>query len=116
MDRTILRGNMYYADLDPVIGSEQDGTRPILVIQNNMGNRHSPTIIVAAITSVISKAKLPTHYIVPATNGLEHDSLVLLEQVRTIDKKRLGEYIGTLDDKCMNGIDRALAISMGLKL
>jgi mRNA interferase MazF len=115
VDKTILRGDMYYADLGPVIGSEQDGIRPVLVIQNNVGNRHSPTIVVAAITSVISKAKLPTHYAIPAINGLEKDSLVLLEQVRTIDRKRLGEYIGILDDKYMKGIDRALAISIGLK-
>ena len=115
MDKTILRGDMYYADLGPVIGSEQDGIRPVLVIQNNVGNRHIPTIVVAAITSVISKAKLPTHYTIPAINGLEKDSLVLLEQVRTIDRKRLGEYIGILDDKYMKGIDRALAISIGLK-
>ena len=115
MDKTIYRGDMYYADLSPVIGSEEHGIRPVLVIQNNVGNRYSPTIVVAAITSVILKAKLPTHYIIPAISGLEKDSLVLLEQVRTIDRKRLGEYIGILDDKYMKGIDRALAISMGLK-
>ena len=80
-----------------------------------MGNKHSPTIVVAAITSVISKVKLPTHYTIPAVNGLEKDSLVLFEQVRTIDRKRLGEYIGALDDKYMRGIDRAIAISIGLK-
>ena len=105
---------MYYADLSPVVGSEQGGIRPVLVVQNNIGNKHSPTIVVAAITSVITKAKLPTHYLITATNGLGKDSLVLLEQVRTIDKKRLGEYIGKLDITDMEGIDRALAISIGI--
>src|SRR5659263_305629 len=114
MDKTIYRGDMYYADLRPVIGSEEDGIRPIIVIQNNVGNRHSPTIVVAAITSVISKAKLPTHYTIPAINGPEQDSLVLLEQVSTIDRKQLGKYIGILDDKYMKGIDRALASNMCL--
>ena len=98
MDRTIKRGDMYYADLSPVVGSEQGGVRPVLVIQNNTGNKYSPTIVVAAITSVISKTKLPTHYSIPAVNGLETESLVLLEQIRTIDRKRLDEYIGTLND------------------
>src|SRR5659263_133328 len=115
MDKTIYRGDMYYANLSPAIGSEEDGIRPIIVIQNNVGNRHSPTIVVAAITSVISKAKLPTHYTIQAINGLEKDSLVLLEQVRTIDRKRLGKYIVILDDKYIKGIDRDLAINMVLK-
>lgn len=115
MEQPILRGDMYYADLSPVVGSEQAGIRPVLVIQNNIGNKHSPTIVIAAITSVITKAKLPTHFPIAPANGLQKDSLVLLEQVRTIDRKRLGEYIGTLEDEYMKGIDHALAISMGLK-
>jgi mRNA interferase MazF len=115
MDRTIKRGDMYYADLSPVVGSEQGGVRPVLVIQNNTGNKYSPTIVVAAITSVISKTKLPTHYPIPAINGLETESLVLLEQIRTIDRKRLEEYIGTLGNNYMKAIDGALSISMGLQ-
>ena len=114
MPRQIKRGEMYYADLSPSVGSEQDGFRPVLVIQNNTGNRHSPTVVVAAITGR-PKKNLPTHYLLPAGNGLEMPSIVLLEQVRTIDKLRLGSYIGWLDDNTMQGIDRAIAVSMGLE-
>ena len=117
MERKIKRGDMFYADLTPSVGSEQDGIRPVLIIQNNDGNKHSKTVIAAIITSkVASKAKLPTHCPIKAQQGLGRDSLVLLEQIRTIDKKRLKEYIGTLDGDTMSGIDKALAISVGLGL
>jgi len=117
MERTILRGDMYYADLSPIVGSEQGGIRPVLIIQNNMGNKYSPTVVVAAITSKAgSKAKLPTHIPLHAVHGLEKDSLVLLEQVRTIDRKRIRGYIGTLDERSMELVDKALAVSFGLKL
>ena len=100
MNRTYLRGDMYYADLGRGIGSEQEGYRPVLILQNNTGNKYSPTVIVAAISSKVdAKAKLPTHYLLQAENGLELPSLVLLEQLRTIDKKRLGAYIGHLEEK-----------------
>lgn len=113
MERNILRGDMYYADLSPVIGSEQGGNRPVLIIQNNIGNKHSPTVIVAAITGKASqKAKLPTHCYLEAENGLEMQSIVLLEQIRTIDKKRLNGYIGRLEE--MQEVNHALAVSMGL--
>lgn len=111
----IKRGDMYYADLSPVVGSEQGGVRPVLVVQNNIGNKYSPTIIVAAITSKINKAKLPTHIEIEATKfGLPKDSVVLLEQIRTIDKKRLRERIGKFDEKTMRRVDDALEISLGL--
>lgn len=110
-----LRGDMYYADLGRGIGSEQKGYRPVLIIQNNIGNKHSPTVIIAAITSRVGvKAKLPTHYFVNTESGLEAPSIVLLEQIRTIDKKRLDSYIGHLSDMHINSIDKALAISVGL--
>lgn len=115
MSSLVKRGDMYYADLNPVVGSEQGGIRPVLIIQNNLGNRHSPTVVVAAITSKLdTKANLQTHYPISTINGLEKDSLVLLEQIRTIDKKRLRQYIGTIGSDYMKGIDRALSISMGL--
>lgn len=116
MNRKIRRGDMFYADLTPSVGSEQDGTRPILIIQNDTGNKHSKTVIAAIITSKTkSKAKLPTHCIIKSQQGLGRDSLVLLEQIRTIDKSRLKEYIGTLDAQAMSAIDKALAVSVGLK-
>ena len=116
MERNILRGDMYYADLSPVIGSEQGGNRPVLIIQNNIGNKHSPTVIVAAITGkATQKAKLPTHCYLNAENGLDMPSIVLLEQIRTIDKKRLNGYIGRLDDTCMKAIDTPLLISIGIE-
>ncbi len=111
-----LRGDMYYADLGRGIGSEQKGYRPVLIIQNNVGNKHSPTVIIASITSKVGiKAKLPTHYFVNTESGLEAPSIVLLEQIRTIDKKRLDSYIGHLSDNHIYGIDKALAVSVGLK-
>lgn len=113
----IYRGEMYYADLNPVIGSEQGGVRPVLVIQNNTGNRYSPTVIVAAISGkIIEKADLPTHYKVRAYAGLDEESLVLLEQIRTIDKKRLGDYIGQLEQNDMEQVDRCIAVSLALRI
>lgn len=111
----VKRGDIYYADLSPVIGSEQGGVRPVLVVQNDVGNRYSPTVIAAAITSQINKAKMPTHIEIDAREyGLSRDSVVLLEQVRTIDKKRLKEKIGHLDDRMMQSVNTALEISFGL--
>ena len=111
----IQRGDIYYADLSPVIGSEQGGVRPVLVIQNDVGNKYSPTIIVAAVTSQMNKSRLPTHLNLSADQfGLSKDSVVLLEQLRTIDKKRLKEHICRLDNVFMNRIDKALEISLGL--
>ncbi len=115
MSKTYLRGDLYYADLGHGIGSEQQGERPVVIIQNNIGNKHSPTVIVAAITSKTrSKAKLPTHYYIDAEDGLEQPSIVLLEQIRTIDKRRLSGYIGRLNEAHIRGINHALAISIGL--
>jgi mRNA interferase MazF len=112
----LKRGDVFYADLSPTIGSEQGGVRPVLVIQNNIGNRYSPTVIVAAITSQIDKAKLPTHVELAAYgNGLEKDSVVLLEQIRTIDKERLRERVVRLDEAAMRAVDAALEISLGLR-
>jgi len=111
----VKRGDIYYADLSPVIGSEQGGIRPVLVVQNDVGNKYSPTIIAAAITSQINKAKMPTHIEISAEEfGLNKDSVVLLEQIRTIDKKRLKEKIGQLDEALMERVDSALTISFGL--
>ena len=111
----IRRGDIFYADLRPVVGSEQGGVRPVLIIQNDTGNKHSPTVIVAAITSrVQTKAKLPTHTIVNDFAGLDKDSVILLEQIRTIDKQRLREYLGTLDGHFLVAVDKALAISVAL--
>jgi len=110
------RGDIYFADLSPVIGSEQGGFRPVLVIQNDIGNKYSPTVIVSAITSQIQKARLPTHVELPShLSGLERDSVVLTEQVRTIDKKRLRRRVSRLDDEIMAKVDEALAISVGLR-
>lgn len=115
MSRTYLRGDLYYADLGHGIGSEQKGNRPVVIIQNNVGNKHSPTVIIAAITSKANvKAKLPTHYFLGTGNGLAMPSIVLLEQIRTIDKRRLSDYIGRLDEAHIRGINHALAISIGL--
>lgn len=111
----IQRGDVFYADLSPIKGSEQGGTRPILVIQNNVGNKFSTTVIVAPITSRIKKRELPTHVQLPANIGLPENSLVLLEQVRTIDKCRVDQYITSIDDYSMTQVDRALGISLGLK-
>ncbi len=115
MADSIKRGDIFYANLSPVVGSEQGGVRPVLVVQNNVGNKYSPTVIVAAITSKINKAKLPTHIELNAhTYGLERDSVVLLEQIRTLDKARLLEKIGNTDSKTLQEIDNALSISLGL--
>lgn len=111
----IKRGDIFYADLSPVVGSEQGGIRPVLIIQNDVGNRHSPTIICAAITSKMNKAKLPTHVEIDATKyNLVKNSVVLLEQIRTIDKKRLKDYICHVDHKLMFLVDEALRISLEL--
>ena len=113
--QTVKRGEIYYADLSPVVGSEQGGMRPVLIIQNDAGNRHSPTVIAAAITSRTGKAKLPTHINLAAqTCGLPKDSIVLLEQVRTLDKTRLRERMGRVDAPVMDRIDVAIAVSFGL--
>ena len=103
MDSNIKRGDIYYADLSPVVGSEQGGIRPVLIVQNNVGNRYSPTVIAAAITSQINKAKMPTHITVGAPNyGLTKDSIILTEQIRTLDKRRLREKMGSLDENKMS--------------
>ena len=115
MDKIIKRGDIYYADLNPVIGSEQGGTRPVLIISNDTGNRHSPTVIIAAITGKTqTKAKLPTHTEVKEVEGLDRDSIILLEQIRTIDKKRLKNHMGTMSDNIMARVDKALAISLAM--
>lgn len=112
---TVRRGDIYYADLSPVVGSEQGGVRPVLIVQNDVGNKFSPTVIAAAITSQKDKANLPTHISIQANGcGLSRDSVVLLEQVRTIDKKRLKEKMGKLDPNSMNAINNALSVSFGL--
>ena len=112
----VRRGEIYYADLSPVVGSEQGGMRPVLIVQNDVGNRYSPTVIAAAITSQQNKARLPTHIEIEArTYGLTKNSVVLLEQVRTLDKRRLRERMGCLDEKAMQRVDGAIAISLGLK-
>lgn len=113
----VKRGDIFYADLSPVVGSEQGGVRPVLVVQNDVGNKFSPTVIISAITSQINKAKLPTHIEINADDyGLAKDSVILLEQIRTIDKKRLREKIGRLDDDLMVKVDEALAVSFGINI
>jgi mRNA interferase MazF len=111
----VKRGDIYYANLSPVVGSEQGGHRPVLVIQNDVGNKYSPTVIVAAITSQISKAKLPTHIEISAKQfNIEKDSVILLEQMRTIDKRRLKEKITHLSEEVMGKVDEAIRVSLGL--
>ena len=105
----VKRGDIYYADLSPVVGSEQGGMRPVLIVQNDTGNRHSPTVIAAAITSQMGKARLPTHI------QLQGQSVILLEQIRTIDKSRLRERMGRLDENTMSAVDSAIAVSFGLQ-
>ena len=113
-EKQITRGEIYFADLSPVVGSEQGGLRPVLIIQNNVGNKDSPTVIVAAITSQLSKAKIPTHVELPCKQyNLPKDSVVLLEQIRTIDKRRLNEKVSALDFRKMKEVDRAILISLG---
>lgn len=112
---SVRRGDIYYADLSPVVGSEQGGLRPVLIIQNDIGNRYSPTVIAAAITSRMSKTRLPTHIDIYADEvGLAKDSVILLEQIRTLDKRRLKEKMGHLDDAMMDHVNTAIAISFGL--
>lgn len=113
---TVRRGDIYYADLSPVVGSEQGGMRPVLIVQNDTGNKHSPTVIAAAITSQVGKARLPTHIELSGQScGLSRDSVILLEQIRTIDKSRLKERMGRLDDPLMTEVDNAIAVSFGLE-
>ena len=110
----IKRGELYYADLSPVVGSEQGGVRPVLVVQNDVGNKYSPTVIAAAVTSKINKANLPTHIELPCNSyGLQKDSVILLEQIRTLDKRRLKERIGELNENTMTRVDKAILISLG---
>ena len=112
---TVKRGDIFYADLSPVVGSEQGGVRPGLIVQNDVGNRYSPTVIAAAITSQKDKSKLPTHIELSSQScGLSRDSIVLLEQIRTIDKRRLKEHMGRLDESSMDRINHALEVSFGL--
>lgn len=112
---SVKRGDIYYADLSPVVGSEQGGLRPVLIIQNDVGNRYSPTVIAAAITSRMGKNRLPTHIDIHADKvGLAKDSVVLLEQIRTLDKRRLKEKMGHLDDSLMQEVNTAIAVSFGL--
>ena len=111
----VSRGDIYYADLSPVVGSEQGGTRPVLVVQNDVGNKYSPTVIIAAITSQLTKAKLPTHIELSKDKySLQKDSVVLLEQIRTLDKRRLKEKVGTIDNLTMQKVDIAIMISLGI--
>lgn len=111
----VRRGDVFYAELNPVVGSEQGGTRPVLIVQNDIGNQYSPTTVVAAITSQIQKAKLPTHVEIDSKKGgLERDSVILLEQIRTIDKSRLRQKIAYLDEDIMEKVNRGLEISLGL--
>ncbi len=111
----VKRGDIFYADLSPVVGSEQGGVRPVLVVQNDIGNKYSPTVIVAAITSRINKAKMPTHIEIKGEDyGLSKDSVILLEQIRTIDKKRLKERIGHVDESVIETVNEAVSISLGL--
>ncbi len=110
----VKRGDIYYADLSPVVGSEQGGVRPVLIIQNDIGNKYSPTVIACAVTSQLTKAKLPTHIEVRQGNfGLPKDSVILLEQIRTLDKRRLKEKVGELDGNTMQKVDKAILISLG---
>lgn len=115
MERIIKRGDIYYAELNPIIGSEQGGTRPVLIISNDIGNRHSPTVIIAAITSRLSKKPLPTHFSLNGIEGLPENSILLCEQLRTIDKTRLRERLTQLDSLRMEAIIKPLLISIGIK-
>jgi len=113
----IKKGDIYYADLSPVVGSEQGGIRPVLIVQNDVGNKYSPTVIAAAITSQMNKARLPTHIELSAKSyGLTKDSVILLEQIRTIDKTRLKERMGKLDNSLMQKVDSAISVSLGLDI
>ena len=114
MNNNVRRGDIDYADLSPVVGSEQGGVRPVLIVQNDVGNRYSPTVIAAAITSQTGKARLPTHIEVHTDSGLAKSSIVLLEQIRTLDKRRLKDRMGHLDDETMTLVNDALSVSFGL--
>ena len=114
MNNNVRRGDIYYADLSPVVGSEQGGVRPVLIVQNDVGNRYSPTVIAAAITSQTGKARLPTHIEEHTDSGLAKSSIVLLEQIRTLDKRRLKDRMGHLDDETMTLVNDALSVSFGL--
>ncbi len=114
VNNNVRRGDIYYADLSPVVGSEQGGVRPVLIVQNDVGNRYSPTVIAAAITSQTGKARLPTHIEVHTDSGLAKSSIVLLEQIRTLDKRRLKDRMGHLDDETMTLVNDALSVSFGL--
>ena len=114
MNNNVRRGDIYYADLSPVVSSEQGGVRPVLIVQNDVGNRYSPTVIAAAITSQTGKARLPTHIEVHTDSGLAKSSIVLLEQIRTLDKRRLKDRMGHLDDETMTLVNDALSVSFGL--
>lgn len=116
MERKIMRGDIYYANLNPVVGSEQNGTRPVLIISNDIGNKHSPTVIIAAITSQLqTKNKIPTHYSLSNIEGLPENSIVLFEQIRTIDKRRLKDYLTQLSKHDMETVNKPLLISIGVK-
>ena len=110
----IKRGDIYYANLNPVIGSEQSDTRPVLVVQNNIGNKHSPTIVVVPISCKLKKSSLPTHVIIPSSSGIEVDSMALVEQVRAIDRSRIRDYIGQIGGKVQSEVDVALAVCVGI--
>ena len=114
--KLIKRGDIYYAKLNPVVGSEQGDTRPVLVVQNDMGNKHSPTIVIIPISCNLNKNPLPTHVVIPRLSGLKSDSLALAEQIRTIDRSRLGEYIGRIGEEVQSEIDAALAIGIGIEI
>jgi len=113
--KTIKRGDIFYADLDPVVGSEQGDFRPVLVVQNNAGNTHSPTIVVVPITRNLLKNPLPTHVVIPQSSGLDNDSLALMEQIRTIDRSRITGYIGHIGGKVQTAIDTALLVCIGIE-
>ena len=113
--KNIQRGDIYYADLNPIVGSEQGDTRPVLVVQNNLGNEHSPTVVITPLTGNLKKNPLPTHVMIPRSTGLDRDSLVLVEQIRTIDRSRLSDYIGRVSDEMQSSIDKALAICVGIE-
>jgi mRNA interferase MazF len=113
--KTIKRGDMYYAELNPAVGSEQDGKRPVLICSNDLGNKYSPTVVVVPLTGNIMKRQLPTHVVIPKTNGLEHDSLALAEQIRTLDRSRLRCYIGHISKEQQSDIDMALAVCVGIE-
>ena len=112
--KTIRRGDMFYANLNPIIGSEQGNTRPVLVVQNNLGNMHSPTVVVVPITQSLNKKPLPTHVVIQKSSGLNNDSMALVEQIRTIDRSRLAGYIGHIDSKVQADIDTALSVCIGI--